>query len=549
MEQPESLPNPTQGLELMEPPGGSYELIVSPDKLKAYLRVQGERTASILTEDVKKVLAENRISYGLVDNERIEEYIRLENLHREPCLIAEGTPAAPGMDAQVIYHFDRDPLKIGKIKIKGGDAIDFKDKGEIPQVKSGTLLAEKIPLLKEKPGVDVFGNPVPIDKAKDIRIFCGPGTGTSTDGLKIYAKRDGRPILLTDGRISVLAELRIEGDVGLETGHIRFDGFVDIVGAIQQGFRVKAGKLAAKEIYRAEVEVDGDIVVDGGIIGAKISSRGNIRSLFIHSSRIVTHGDVMVAGEVIDSRIETNGALIAAPAGKLFGSHIKAKKGVTAGQIGSESSKPCVLTIGLDINQDIINALKKEIWIKTEEKKKITESIETLTRKSSRLKEGTTHWVQIQAQATREENICRKAIAELSKRNDPEKQAQAEQELAALREKTRSSDESLQNLMDQEDAITEKFSVLKFQIQELDATTQGMEYEIETILEAATEKDGPTVKVFNQIFSGTTVEGPHSRVVLKENLLAALIHETRESKITPEGNKISEWMMKISSLE
>lgn len=157
--------------------------------------------------------------------------------------------------------------------------------------------------------------------------------------------------------------------------------------------------------------------------------------------------------------------------------------------------------------------------------------------------------MQIQAQATREENICRKAIAELSKRNDPEKLAQAEQELAALCEKTRSSDESLQNLMDQEDAITEKFSVLKFQIQELDATTQGMEYEIETILEAVTEKDGPTVKVFNQIFSGTTVEGPHSRVVLKENLLAALIHETRESKITPEGNKISEWMMKMSSLE
>jgi len=114
MEQPESLPNPTQGLELMEPPGGSYELIVSPDKLKAYLRVQGEGTASILTEDVKKVLAENKISYGLVDNERIEEYIRPESLHREPCLIAEGTPAAPGMDAQV-FPIDSWHIKCSEI--------------------------------------------------------------------------------------------------------------------------------------------------------------------------------------------------------------------------------------------------------------------------------------------------------------------------------------------------------------------------------------------------------------------------------------------------
>ena len=68
----------------------------------------------------------------------------------------------------------------------------------------------------------------------------------------------------------VFSELKIDGDIGLETGHVDFDGFINASGTVQEGYKVHGGKLAAKEIYRAEVEIAGDIVLEGGLIGAKV---------------------------------------------------------------------------------------------------------------------------------------------------------------------------------------------------------------------------------------------------------------------------------------
>ena len=75
-------------------------------------------------------------------DEMIEEYIRKESILKEPCLAAQGLPV-PGKDAQVTYHFERDPLKIGSTRT--GGAIDFKNRGDIPQVSEGDLRAKKFP--------------------------------------------------------------------------------------------------------------------------------------------------------------------------------------------------------------------------------------------------------------------------------------------------------------------------------------------------------------------------------------------------------------------
>ncbi len=213
-----------------KPPEISYELVVSEDSLKAHLCAHVEGSPSISVEDLKKFLKTKRICYGLVDDGKIGEYISQGAILQEPCLIAEGQPPTPGKDAQVTYCFDRDPLKIGSIR--QGGAIDFKNKGEIPQVKEGALLGEKNPLIREKPGKDVFGKLIPADPAKDVLFSPGTGTKRSPDGLKIFAQISGRPELLGDGRLCVFPELKIKNDVGLTTGHIRFDGFVDVEGTI-----------------------------------------------------------------------------------------------------------------------------------------------------------------------------------------------------------------------------------------------------------------------------------------------------------------------------
>ena len=101
----------------------------------------------------------------------------------EGWLIAEGTPPRSGEDAKIIYHFDPEAHKVGTVRESG--IIDFKDKGEIQQVKEGDLLAEKVPLVKEVPGKDVFGQLIPVDKAQDVLLLAGENTKASEDGLKV----------------------------------------------------------------------------------------------------------------------------------------------------------------------------------------------------------------------------------------------------------------------------------------------------------------------------------------------------------------------------
>jgi len=55
----------------------------------------------------------------------------------------------------------------------------------------------------------------------------------------------------------------------------------------------------------------------------------------------------------------------------------------------------------------------------------------------------------------------------------------------------------------------------------------------------------PTIKVSNQIFSGTTVEGLHASMIVKENTLRVRIKETKIDR--PQG-KAFEWEMKISDI-
>lgn len=546
---------PRDGLKIAQPPESgekeprapAFELVVSEDGLKAHLLVKSEGDSPLRAADVNTFLKENRISFGFVGDPQIEEYIRTGILLREPCLVAEGEPPEPGRDAQLIYHFERDPSKIGKIKQHG--EIDFKDKGEIPQVEENALLVEKIPLVKETPGTDVYGKSIPVAKAKDCFLASGPGTKKSVDGLSIRAKIWGRPEATSDNTISVSPALDIQGDVGLETGHIRFEGFIKVDGSIQEGFRVHAKKLSVREIFRGEVEIGGDIVVDGGIIGARISARGNVKARFIHSSQVSAVGDIIVEKEVIDSKIDTRGNLIAMPYGKVFTSQVSAKKGVTAGQIGSESSKPCVLTIGVDRqNKDWIKKSREEISVKEKERAKIKTSVEQLNVTSEQLGEKISKLAEIKEKGLAEHVKVKKVIETVLEGKDSSLLEQARYRLRQIEETMKKVDGELQKLMDHRDLEAPKMSLLLDEVKDFDVAIQGLQQEIERLTQDSSGKEIPAVKVHNGIFAGTTIQGLHSQIVLKETVLKATISEKKVSKVDPEGNTIKVWEMSFSNL-
>lgn len=97
---------------------------------------------TVSPEKILEQLEDNGIVYGLVGVSEVEKFINSSGFKTNPFKVAQGTEPMRGKDARIEY-FETDYLKAGGIDEDGN--IDFKDRGPIPWVKKGYLLAKKFP--------------------------------------------------------------------------------------------------------------------------------------------------------------------------------------------------------------------------------------------------------------------------------------------------------------------------------------------------------------------------------------------------------------------
>ncbi len=515
--------------EMPEPPRSSindayFNLTVSEDKLNAFFSINKEKSVSFTLQDVKDYLEKKGIKYGIIDDENISAYLEnIEDLDT-PLKVAEGKLPDTGIDASIKYYFDTDPLKIGTVK--DGGAIDFKNRGDIPQVKKGDLLAEKIPVVEGATGHDVYGRYLSVSKPKDITLRKGKGTSISEDKLKIYAETDGMPEISAVGKVYVSPRLEISGGVGLKTGHVDFEGKIDVVGTIQSGYRVRGNSLKANEILKAEIEMEGDISVPGGIIGAKIKSGGSISAMYIHESDIEVLGDVLVEKEIIDTKINTSGACIAKN-GPILSSRVSAKKGIQAVQIGSEISKPCHLSVGYDekVKEDI-DAIKEIIPLKKQEQTEYHRRLKEIENEPGIIGKVIADMAQVQDRAVVKQRKLSKEIEKIKETGDKTQFEGAKVKLSELDIEIENREKKLESLFNKQDQITTEIDDIKQNIEDSKTEIQDLREKISGIIEWSTSEKGiPEVKVIDIIFADTTITGIYSSLKLKQNQKNILIKE------------------------
>lgn len=521
----------------------TLNLAVSQDSLKVYIHPKGKIPAEGSVATVKKLLEAKGIKYGLVDDTVIANYMKDKNLQGKPLEIAQGKAPEATRDATVKYYFDTDPNKIGKIK--EGGAIDFKDRGEIPQVKDGDLIAEKILGRAGSPGIDVFGNPIPVEKPKDIKIRCGKGAELSKDMVKIVATIDGLPHVPSDGRIFVSPELKMSGDVGLETGHVDFDGDIAVSGSVQNGFHVKGKRLTAGEILKARIHITGDVVVFGGIIGAHIKADGNVRARHVRGSTIQALGDVVIETECFDSTIVSSGACIV-KGGRICSSSILAKSGIEAKDIGSDSSAPCNLVVGIDVRvKKKIERLKKQIMLRKKVQGNRKERIKQLHEDSKKAEKAVGKIAQAQDQLMVKQRALKERAELFEKAENREQLTNVEMLAKNLDSKIRKAEQALEKLFSAQDGIASKMAVLEKRIENGKKRTEELFDEVEALTEwSAKGKPMPTVKVYATIYSGTVIRGIYSSIVIRENYINSLIREAKMSE--PDSRR--RWKMLLTSL-
>ncbi len=520
--------------------GIELQLMVTEDGLKAYLIRNTDLPETFTIADIKEFLAEQKIVYGIVDDTLIQGFIQYEGQKNERFKIAEGKPVKKGRAGSIRYYFETEHLKVGAMK-KGGQ-IDFKDRGEIPHVSKGDLIAEKIPMIKGEQGIDIYARPIPILEIKDLSLRGGKGVELSDDGLKMYSKVDGQPDASIGGKISVLQELKIPGDVGFETGHVEFDGNVHVSGTIQDGFRVRAANLIAQDIMAADIETTGDIEVKGGITGSTIKTQGGVKGKYFKNVTISAFKDIIVQKEIIDSKIETSGTAIV-QSGKIMSSEITAKNGIESMQIGTDISVPCKLKIGVDVHGEIeLNKLNDAISEFMENKEALQKKVAEYKAEEEQSHMDIADLAQVQDKATVGQRSLEAKLVELKEKGDKNNVADIEAVIKELAQKAQSADEEISALFEKQDKLSEEQAEVLNQVKEIDAQIQELEEKKEALLDwSNTGKGDASVKVRDLLYERTVIMGSHTRLVLNKSYKNSQVKEIRVGSTGDD----SDWEMRV----
>jgi uncharacterized protein len=533
---PPPSPPPASSVDEMLCP---LEVTVAADKFSAFLEPFEEKQQGPCLEAVKALLLEKQIFYGVIDDSELVAYLRQNPLPMEPFAVARATPPKPGRPPETRFHFDTDPMLIGTLLSDG--TMDWKNRGDIPQVIVGDLLAEKVGGVPGTPGTNVHGQEVAPPRIKDPPLKFSKGAERSEDGLRILAKINGTPKLGADGRIGVFAILPIDNDIGVETGNIEFDGHIEVNGGVTSGYSVKGRSLNVKEIQNARIDIEENLTSYGGIYASTLSVGGNLKASHIHNSTLEVTGDLVVEKEVFGCTIEVNGRCLL-DGGKIIASKISAKKGIQVKDVGTLAAKPSELIVGVDFKfeREMI-ALKREI-VALEQKKVDSEaSIVQLKTKIDALD------IEL-GEAAQEQDGCMVQKRHLEAKlegpaiaQNAEKCALLEGLIGDLAAKYTHLDNKVRDIMALDDQVRNQIAKIQQDTQALEEQLETLEKTMATMQEAAATDIGiPVVKVSGMIYSRSTVSGPHRKIVIPQEMKSVRIAETQ---IDPK-----QYEMKISGL-
>jgi uncharacterized protein (DUF342 family) len=509
-----------------------YVFDLSEDKVTGVIRRVRTRTDPIELTDIAEILKVNDIQYGIVDPSILTKTLADNPRPTEPWTIAKGKLPIPAEKDQLVYHFEIDPLRIGTLLETG--FMDYKDRGKIPQVKEGTLVAEKIPGKKGMPGIDIFGEPVPQERPPVVKLMHGTGVVLSEDGLKAFAKTDGRPVKSADGKVHVFGDLNIDGDIGIRTGHVDFEGHIEVAGIVNPGYKVKGGSLCTQEINNARCDAVGTINVLGGINGARLTSGGNLRARYIHQSVIEARGDVIVDKDVSNSTIVAGGRVIV-DNGKILTSKVQAKMGITAVGIGSKASETCELIVGID--SQIEAALKRidgEMADLEERRLMLEANFDELNKHSGELETTIASATEVQT-GTRQKMV---QLAEKVKSLDPSERNDAwkiKAKIDTLRTASERSMATIPKLREKHQLVFEKMEGVRGKIEGVEKQIAHLEGVLQELDDFSQIKDGvferhPIVETLGTIHAGTTVKGPHASLIIRSNNSQVKVVEVKLEK-------------------
>ncbi len=366
-----------------------FKLNISPDKMAAHLNIETDADGAVITiEDIKNYLNREKVIFGF-DEENIKTAVE-NKIWGQEILVAEGKKPIRGKDGYINYFFDPDPGNAPKEREDG--SLDFHHLNKIQNVSGGKKLAELIPAVESQAGMNVYGEPLKVEKAKSARLRKGKNTKYNDDKTAIISEIDGVIILRSDGTIEVSPKCVIDGDIDHGTGDIEIKGDLIIAGDVKSGFKISAsGNIdIGGTVEEATVIAGGSVTVKGGFVGeggGLIKAGGDVFIKFINRQRVESGGNIEIYEEARGARLSTAGSLLFTKGkGILVGGEARAGAAMEVNTLGSPQNITTQVIVA-DTSKLIekISTRQKEIEGMNEKMEEIHTKISLLTKKRKKV--------------------------------------------------------------------------------------------------------------------------------------------------------------------
>jgi uncharacterized protein (DUF342 family) len=337
---------------------GRFKIAVTEDEMEAYLTVIPPIGGAppVKIEQVQSACKNQGIVFGLKEDVIHQSLKKAENdqVSVNDVLIAQGEWPVDGNPGKLEFHIK---LASGTpFTVLGDGRVDFKEQDLITNVERGQLLAvAKKAEAGVRDGHTVKGGIIKAKPGRDTEVTVGNNITVEDkgDSLHYFAAIGGQ--LVTDGkRISVEHLFTVEGDVGIATGNISFEGNVLIKGSVQDNYTVISKKniVVHGNVGSALVRAGENITVLNGVVGkskGSLFAKGNITVKFAENAALTAGGNILIHRAALNCKLTAGGKIISKKEkGQLIGGEVKAKGGVEVKILGNESEHKMDVHTGSD---------------------------------------------------------------------------------------------------------------------------------------------------------------------------------------------------------
>jgi uncharacterized protein len=358
-------------------PPGTIEVEPSVDKMRMLLTcVVPEGEELTVFKEVQSRLLTLRIEDRQVLAQAEARFMSALQQDRslESVVLFEGTPPTPPTDATILWAADFFSKEF-KVDEETG-RMDYRERTVKRTVREGQHLATLTEAEAGTPGIDVLGKPALPREPELVRLRAGRNVRCDEAARTYYATASGQ-IRHFYGIVQVDDVYVISGSVDLGSRNIDHPGALVVGNSIESETEVEAGGNVEVRgtVENAKVTAGGNLSVQGGISGGDrcvVRVGGDLHARYIKNADVEVEGDVLVESEIMQSTVKARGK-VSLVHGRIVGGETIALRGMDMDQIGSDGDVKTTVSVGYDFR------LRGQVAIREKEVSESKRKLEVIT--------------------------------------------------------------------------------------------------------------------------------------------------------------------------